>query len=67
MENVMPSFEYEPLILSLELEISDEEEDKGNTYGSGPLGIKVIKKLGNPRGGKYSHGREVVEHIIKQK
>ncbi len=39
----MPSFEYEPLILSPKLETSNEE-DKRDTNGVGPLGIKVIKE-----------------------
>jgi len=33
MEKVMPSFEYEPLVLSLELETLDEEENKRDTMG----------------------------------
>jgi hypothetical protein len=43
MEKVMPSFEYEPLVLFLELEILDEEENKKDTNGVGPLGTKVVK------------------------
>jgi hypothetical protein len=43
MEKVMPSFEYEPLVLSLELETSDEEEDKGDTNGVGSSCIRVIE------------------------
>jgi hypothetical protein len=31
MEKVIPSFEYEPLVLFPKLESSGEEEDKGNT------------------------------------
>jgi hypothetical protein len=34
MEKVMPTFEYEPLVMSLELETSYEEEDKRDTYGA---------------------------------
>ncbi len=34
----MQSFEYEPLVLFLELKISDEEENKGDTDGARPLG-----------------------------
>jgi hypothetical protein len=44
MERIMPSFEYEPLVLFPQLEIPDEEEDRGNTYGVGPLGTKVIEQ-----------------------
>jgi len=43
MEKVMPSFEYEPLVLFLELEILDEEENKKDTNGAGPSGTKVVK------------------------
>jgi hypothetical protein len=32
----MPLFEYEPLVLSLEPETSNEGEDKGDTNGAGP-------------------------------
>jgi hypothetical protein len=34
MEKVMPSFENESLILSLELATLDEEEDIGDTYAT---------------------------------
>jgi len=43
MEKVMPSFEYEPLVLFLELKILDEEVYKKDTNGVGPLGTKVVK------------------------
>jgi hypothetical protein len=43
METVMPLFEYGPLALSPELEISDEEENKGDTNGVGPLSTKVLE------------------------
>ncbi len=33
MEKVMPSFEYEPLVLFLEPKTLDEEEDKGIQMG----------------------------------
>jgi hypothetical protein len=36
-------FEYEPLVLSLEPETSDEKEDKGDTYGIGPSCTKIIE------------------------
>jgi len=36
MEQVMQSFEYEPLVLFLELKISDEEENKGDIDGARP-------------------------------
>jgi len=43
MEKIMPLFEYEPLIMSPKLKTLDEEEDKRDTNGVGPLGTKVIK------------------------
>ncbi len=36
MEKVMPSFEYEPLILSLEPKTANEDENKGDTNGARP-------------------------------
>jgi len=36
MEKVMPTFEYDPLVLSLELKTLDEEKDKGDTSGVRP-------------------------------
>jgi hypothetical protein len=36
MEKVMPSFEYEHLVLFLERKTSYEEEDRGDTNGAGP-------------------------------
>ncbi len=43
MEKVVPLFEYEPLVLSLELEISNEEEDRRDIDGVGPTCTKIIK------------------------
>jgi hypothetical protein len=43
MERVMPSFEYEPLVMFPKLEISDEEENRGDTNGVGPLGTKMAE------------------------
>jgi hypothetical protein len=36
IEKIMPSFEYEPLVLSPKLETSNEEEKKGDTNGATP-------------------------------
>ncbi len=73
MEKVMASFEYESLILFLELETSNEEGDKGDTNGARPLGTKIAKQEPRDlRGGKDSLKREVAgktytsEHILKQ-
>jgi hypothetical protein len=47
MERVMPSFEYEPLVLSPKLKTldgeEDKEEDKKDIDGVGPLGTKVVE------------------------
>jgi hypothetical protein len=65
MEKVMPSFEYEPLILSLELETLDEEEDRGDIHGVGPLGTKVAEEPRDLRGGKDSLEKEVAKQTLK--
>jgi len=44
MEKVMPLFEYEALIISREPKTLDEEEDKGDTYGVGPSGTRIVKE-----------------------
>ncbi len=41
MEKNMPSFEYEPFVLSLELETLDEEENKRDIDGAGPSSARV--------------------------
>ncbi len=43
----MPSFEYEPLVMSLELETLDEEKYRRDTDGARPLGTRVVEELGN--------------------
>jgi hypothetical protein len=56
----MPTFEYEPLVLSLEPKTWDEEEDKRYNDGVGPLRIRTIEEeLGDLRGGRDSPKREV--------
>ncbi len=35
MEKVMPSFQYEPLVLSIEPKTLDQEENKRDTNGAG--------------------------------
>jgi hypothetical protein len=60
MEEVMPSFEYEPLVLSPKPKTSNEEKNKRNTNGAKPSGTKITKEeLGNLRRGKDSSKREV--------
>jgi hypothetical protein len=44
MEKVKPSFEYEPLVLSLEPETLNEEQDKMNTDGAKPSCTRVAKE-----------------------
>jgi hypothetical protein len=60
METIMLLFEYGHLALSLELKTSDEEENRGDTYGVGSLSTKIIEPR-NRRGGKDSLKKEVVE------
>jgi hypothetical protein len=61
MEKVMPSFEYEPLILSPKLETSYEEEDKGDIDGARPSNIKVVEQVGDLRGGKDNPKKEATK------
>jgi len=66
MEKIMPSFEYESLILFLELKTSDEEEDKGDTDGVGTPNTRVVEELGNLRGGKDSPKRKAIKQTLEQ-
>jgi hypothetical protein len=61
MEKVMPLFEYEPLVFSLELETLDEEEDRDDTNEVGPSSIKVVEEPRNLRGGKDSPKKEATK------
>jgi hypothetical protein len=45
---------------------SNEEKDRGDTYGAISSGIGVPKELGDLRGGKDSPKREDVEQTLKQ-
>jgi hypothetical protein len=45
MEKVMPLFEYEPLVLSLEPKTSNEEKNKEDLGGVGPSSTRVTKEL----------------------
>ncbi len=40
----MPPFEYEPLVISLKPEISNEEENEGDIDGVGPSNTKITKE-----------------------
>jgi hypothetical protein len=44
MEKVMPSFKYEPLVLSPEPKTSYEEEDKGDTNGVRPSSTRIAEE-----------------------
>jgi len=50
MEKGMPSFEYEPLVLSPELKTSNEEENIGDIDGARPLGSRGTKRLQKKKG-----------------
>jgi hypothetical protein len=56
MEKVIPSFQYEALILPPKLETAnEEEEERGNNDGAKPSSIKIEKKAPTYlRGGKDS-------------
>jgi hypothetical protein len=41
MEKVISSFQYEPLIFTLEPKTLDEEKKRGNANGVRPLGIRT--------------------------
>jgi hypothetical protein len=43
MEKIMPSFEYEHLILSPKPKTSNEEENRMDTYRARPSSTKVAK------------------------
>ncbi len=60
MEKVIPSFQYEPLVLPPKLKTSNEEEERGNNDGAKPSGIRIKEE--EPaylRGRKDSSQREV--------
>ncbi len=61
MEKVMPSFEYEPLVLSPKWETSNEEEDRRDIDGVRPSNIRVIEEPRNLKGRKDRYKREVVK------
>ncbi len=60
MENVIPLFQYEPLVLILESETSDEEEERGQIDGAGPS----QKKTNQSRNQQTSQEEEI---FIKRK
>ncbi len=61
----MPSFEYEPLVLSPKPETSNEEKDRRDIDGVGALGIRVVEEPGDLKGGKDSLEREAIEQILE--
>ncbi len=59
MEKVIPSFQYEPLVLTPKLKTSYEEENKGNTNGARPSNTRIKKEeLVDFRGGRDISQRE---------
>jgi hypothetical protein len=66
MEKVMSSFEYEPLVMSLDLKTSDEEENRRDTNGARPSGTRIAKEPKDLRGGKDSHEKEAAKKILEQ-
>jgi hypothetical protein len=44
IERVIPSFQYEPLILTPKPKTSNEEEKRGNTNGARPSKIRTEKE-----------------------
>jgi len=60
----MPSFEYESLVLFLELKILDEEEDREDTDGVGTSNTKVVEELGDLKGRKDSPKREAIKQTL---
>jgi hypothetical protein len=65
MEKVMPSFEYEPLVVSPKPKTLDEEEDKGDIVGAGPSGTKVVEEPRDLRGGKDSPKKETAKQTLE--
>ncbi len=65
MEEVMPSFEYEPLVQSSKSQTSNEEEDKRGIDGVGPSSIRVAKESKDLKGIKDSHEKEATEQILE--
>ncbi len=60
MEKVIPSFQYEPLVLTLEPESSNEEEERGHTDGARPSRTRIEEEEpADLKGGKDSLQREV--------
>jgi len=66
MEKVMPLFEYEPLVMSLEQKTSYEEEDKRDIDGVRPSGIGVQEEPKDLRGGKDSPKRVDAKQTFEQ-
>ncbi len=62
----MPSFEYEPLILSPKPNTSYQEKDKRDIDGVIPSGTRVEEEPRDLRGEKESLEREVAEQTLKQ-
>ncbi len=62
----MPSFEYEPLVLFLELKTLDEEEDRRDTNGARPSSTRIEEETRDLRGGKDSPKRVDAKQTFEQ-
>jgi hypothetical protein len=60
-KKIMPTFEYEPLVCSVERETSDKEEHIEDTGGVGPSSTRITEEeRWDLRGGKESLNGKVV-------
>jgi hypothetical protein len=69
MEKVIPFFQYEPLVLTLESKTLDEEEERGQTNGVGPSKTRTIKEEPvDLKGGRDSSQKEAkgMKNVSKQ-
>jgi len=69
MEKVIPFFQYEPLVLTLESKTLDEEEERGQTDGVGPSKTRTIKEEPvDLKGGRDSSQKEAkgMKNVSKQ-
>jgi hypothetical protein len=65
-KKVMPLFEYEPLVLFLEPETSNDEEDERDIDGARPSCTRVAKKPRDLIKTKDSLEKEVTKHTLEQ-
>jgi hypothetical protein len=63
MEKVMPLYEYEPLVLFLEPEISNEKKEKGGIERARPSNTKVVEEPKNLIGGRIALRRRLLNRL----